>query len=801
MGNDCTMFWNGAVSDAVLSITQGSKDSKGQVIDQEMTSYDLESHEAACALFEKISRDMVRDGYQIIQPMFRMNPMMVVAAPKAKHGCGCGGKSRKNGGGCGCGAYPAQNPTADTMYDYDDMYDYSDADATPYRRNPALGLLRNPFGAISIMKMEEGDEDAYFRNPARGVYATHEVLGRKVDVTKNFYRIQVRPTDLFDPKSYRMPRWSTHAAEKITKIEGAKCTMGKLADTGAWAMQAVQVPRGKHSENEEVDMLNAVNMANRVINRLEKGEKSTGVKEEPKSKEEQRQALLAQLAALDAMRNPQTNEVYSEFMNEPPKKRASDYDEMMSKDTYEYMIENELPFLARPDQVPSQMDGVDLYPMPPDGSADHESCIFNPNAKADWMMIFAGRESPSGQFFGYISTEEYNKRAKDYMRVDYRRNPIVFRYQDPDSFEEGYEFQTMKKAVEFANRERGIANVAGEDMEYDLGYSNEQAFSEAGFDLENFEVVDADKFAAWVNKHSPFGGSKSIHAFFETQPDLPNDYFDHLWDEDGNYIRSNPMDDYPEPPEYDDPLESWMEERYERNPMEADELRIFKDDGITIKGGGSLGRGKYVVTFSHPSGMWVTYETEANNGRTAANQLKKRLTSGRNYSSDWRQMQTYLGQQRPSMHAAIEKMQTSSHNQGASYPDFDPNHPIITQGRRVSRWNSNDIENFWKEYFKEAKTVNVQPIYDGKSRLIRNPSLMATESIRLEYHDDNKNSHKYWEATIEGSNCVVCWGRIDGFGRAGSQTCKTQMFSTEYAARQFMLSKAHEKKRKGYREQ
>ena len=81
----------------------------------------------------------------------------------------------------------------------------------------------------------------------------------------------------------------------------------------------------------------------------------------------------------------------------------------------------------------------------------------------------------------------------------------------------------------------------------------------------------------------------------------------------------------------------------------------------------------------------------------------------------------------------------------------------------------------------------------------KNPALMMEDPIiHLEYHDDNANSHKYWEGQVLGSSATIQWGRVPGYGRDGTTQEKTYRMSSPDAATQFILSKAYDKRRKGY---
>ena len=74
--------------------------------------------------------------------------------------------------------------------------------------------------------------------------------------------------------------------------------------------------------------------------------------------------------------------------------------------------------------------------------------------------------------------------------------------------------------------------------------------------------------------------------------------------------------------------------------------------------------------------------------------------------------------------------------------------------------------------------------------------------VYLEYHDEEANSHKFWQATIEdtrgiGPKCTANtrWGRIGSKGQS-----KLVHFSTEGQALEFCLKKKEEKIAKGYKE-
>jgi predicted DNA-binding WGR domain protein len=80
-----------------------------------------------------------------------------------------------------------------------------------------------------------------------------------------------------------------------------------------------------------------------------------------------------------------------------------------------------------------------------------------------------------------------------------------------------------------------------------------------------------------------------------------------------------------------------------------------------------------------------------------------------------------------------------------------------------------------------------------------NPAVMMEEPlIHLEYHDERANSHKYWEGKVVGSSAIVKWGRLPGYGREGTSQERFYEKSSPEAANQFILSKAYDKRRKGY---
>lgn len=79
---------------------------------------------------------------------------------------------------------------------------------------------------------------------------------------------------------------------------------------------------------------------------------------------------------------------------------------------------------------------------------------------------------------------------------------------------------------------------------------------------------------------------------------------------------------------------------------------------------------------------------------------------------------------------------------------------------------------------------------------------------RLEMHDTVKNAHKYYELRVVGhynSNGALVqadletrYGRIGGYGRAGTEVKNVKVFNTLIEARSQMSSMSHKKRRKGY---
>ena len=68
--------------------------------------------------------------------------------------------------------------------------------------------------------------------------------------------------------------------------------------------------------------------------------------------------------------------------------------------------------------------------------------------------------------------------------------------------------------------------------------------------------------------------------------------------------------------------------------------------------------------------------------------------------------------------------------------------------------------------------------------------------VYMEYHDEEENSHKFWQADNETTfdDIVwVSWGRIGSNGSG-----KNHYFGTAEEALNFIEKKAEEKKRKGY---
>lgn len=69
--------------------------------------------------------------------------------------------------------------------------------------------------------------------------------------------------------------------------------------------------------------------------------------------------------------------------------------------------------------------------------------------------------------------------------------------------------------------------------------------------------------------------------------------------------------------------------------------------------------------------------------------------------------------------------------------------------------------------------------------------------VYLEYHDDDENSHKFWEADNETTFDDIVWA---SWGRIGSkgQKAKPRNFNSAEDAEGFITKKAKEKISKGY---
>ena len=83
-------------------------------------------------------------------------------------------------------------------------------------------------------------------------------------------------------------------------------------------------------------------------------------------------------------------------------------------------------------------------------------------------------------------------------------------------------------------------------------------------------------------------------------------------------------------------------------------------------------------------------------------------------------------------------------------------------------------------------------------------TVVTQTRIRMEYHNDEINSHKYWGATLSenlnGPDTYVTatYGRISGYGLKGTTRSTTKVFQTRKKAEQFLVRKIREKFRKGY---
>jgi len=69
--------------------------------------------------------------------------------------------------------------------------------------------------------------------------------------------------------------------------------------------------------------------------------------------------------------------------------------------------------------------------------------------------------------------------------------------------------------------------------------------------------------------------------------------------------------------------------------------------------------------------------------------------------------------------------------------------------------------------------------------------------VYLEYHDEDDNSHKFWQADNEttfGTIVWVSWGRIGSKG----QKAQPRNFGTIEDAERFIEKKTNEKESKGY---
>ena len=58
----------------------------------------------------------------------------------------------------------------------------------------------------------------------------------------------------------------------------------------------------------------------------------------------------------------------------------------------------------------------------------------------------------------------------------------------------------------------------------------------------------------------------------------------------------------------------------------------------------------------------------------------------------------------------------------------------------------------------------------------------ATLMWRGEVHSDNKNSHKFYEVTVNGTTVIRRWGRVPGYGRKSSPKSIISEYDTDEAA-------------------
>ncbi|RZK88568.1 MAG: WGR domain-containing protein, partial [Hymenobacter sp.] len=72
---------------------------------------------------------------------------------------------------------------------------------------------------------------------------------------------------------------------------------------------------------------------------------------------------------------------------------------------------------------------------------------------------------------------------------------------------------------------------------------------------------------------------------------------------------------------------------------------------------------------------------------------------------------------------------------------------------------------------------------------------MSTYYLEYSEEEATGTSHKFYEATVDGTSVMLCYGRI---GTPGATT--TQQCASPEEAQKLALKKVNEKKRKGYQE-
>ena len=72
-------------------------------------------------------------------------------------------------------------------------------------------------------------------------------------------------------------------------------------------------------------------------------------------------------------------------------------------------------------------------------------------------------------------------------------------------------------------------------------------------------------------------------------------------------------------------------------------------------------------------------------------------------------------------------------------------------------------------------------------------------AIHVEYHNTDENAHKHWSAVVVGQQLFIRHGRLDGFGRKGTNRREKPItFSNHASAKKDLAKRVRAKLRKGY---